>query len=163
MVCGLTLRRQGDAQAPLDPVRQEAEKLRHELTALVEEDARAYQKVMEAYRLPKASPEEKEARSAAVQRALDGAARVPLSVAEAAVKVLELVPPVLDGGLSSAASDAGVAAYMAQAALKGAALNVLTNLASLQDKKRYQAQLSSLEARAQELMTTIEKTLAKGA
>ena len=108
--------------------------MRQDLAALVEEDARAYQGVLEAYRLPKASAAEKEERSRAIQQALDGATEVPLKVAEGAVKVLELVPSVLKEGLPSAASDAGVAAYMAQGALNGAALNVRTNLSSLRDQ-----------------------------
>jgi len=163
MVCNLTLNRESEASAAkeLKPVLEEAEALRQELAVLVEEDARAYQQVLEAYRLPKASAAEKEERSNAIQQAMEGAARVPLKVAAGAVKLLELVPLVLERGLPSAASDAGVAAYMAQGALKGAALNVRTNLSSLRDTKSYQEQLSSFEARAQELMNMIEKGLAE--
>jgi glutamate formiminotransferase/formiminotetrahydrofolate cyclodeaminase len=166
MVCNLTLSRQGDRSESqeLTSVLEEAEVLRQELANLVEGDARAYRKVLEAYRLPKASTAEKEARSEAIQQVLEGAAKVPLRVAGGALRVLELVPSVLENGLPSAASDVGVTAYMAQGALKGAALNVLTNLASLRDQaltKSYQDQLSSFEARAQELMNIIEKGLAE--
>jgi glutamate formiminotransferase/formiminotetrahydrofolate cyclodeaminase len=163
MVCNLTLSRESDASEmeELTAVLEGAEVLRQELAALVEEDARAYEKVLEAYRLPKASAAEKEVRSRAIQQALGEAAKVPLKVAEGAVKVLELLPLVLERGIPSAASDAGVAAYTAQGALKGAALNVRTNLRSLRDSKSYQGQLSSFEARAQELMNVMEKGLAE--
>ncbi len=161
MVCSLTVSRQAEAQAAFEPLLEQAEALRRELAALVQTDAKAFQAVLEAYRLPKASTEEKEARSKAVQQALEGAAKVPLRVAEAAVEVLELLPSVLEQGLASTASDAGVAAYMAQGALRGAALNVHTNLTSLQDTGQYQEQLASLEARAQALLETIEGTLAQ--
>lgn len=163
MVCNLTLSRESDASEmeELTAVLEGAEVLRQELAALVEEDARAYEKVLEAYRLPKASAAEKEVRSRAIQQALGEAAKVPLKVAEGAVKVLELLPSVLERGIPSAASDAGVAAYTAQGALKGAALNVRTNLRSLRDSKSYQEQLSSFEARAQELMNVMEKGLAE--
>ena len=166
MVCNLTIskRREGSAEDDLTSVLEEAEELRGELAARVDEDARAYQKVLEAYRLPKASVEEKRERSRAVQQALEEATRVPMEVAEGAVRVLGLVPVVLEKGLPTAASDAGVAAYMAHAALKGAALNVHTNLNSLPDSaltKDHRRHLSSLEARAQELMGIVEKHLAE--
>jgi glutamate formiminotransferase/formiminotetrahydrofolate cyclodeaminase len=164
MVCSLTLSRQVDASAELEPVLQRAETLRHELTSLVEDDARAYQQVLEAYRMPRVSAAEKQAQSKAVQEALAEATGVPLNVAEGALKTLELIPSVLEKGIPTAASDAGVAAHMAEAALKGAALNVRTNLKALRDQallKSFQEQLSSLEARGQALMYTIEKGLAK--
>ncbi|NIN68707.1 MAG: glutamate formimidoyltransferase [Anaerolineae bacterium] len=166
MVCNLTLSRERE-DVPTEELKSllhKTETLRHELAALVQEDARAYQQVLDAYRLPKASAKEKKTRSKAVQEALEQAAKVPLRVAERAMEVLELVPIVLDIGIPSAASDVGVAAYMAQGALKGAALNVRTNLTSIRDPaltKRHQGQLSSLEGRAEELMNIVEKDLAQ--
>jgi glutamate formiminotransferase/formiminotetrahydrofolate cyclodeaminase len=165
MVCSLTLSRERE-DVPTEELKSllhNAEALRHELAALVHEDARAYQQVLDAHRLPKASAEERKTRAKAVQEALEQAARVPLRVAERATEVLELVATVLDIGIPSAASDVGVAAYMAQGALKGAALNVRTNLTSIRDPaltKSHQGQLSSLEARAEELMSIVEKDLA---
>ncbi len=163
MVCDLTLSRESDSRAmqELTGFLRGAEVLRQELTDLVQEDGRAYDKVLEAYRLPKASAAEKKVRSRVIEQALGEAAKVPLKVAERAVKVLELLPSALQRGIPSSASDAGVAAYMAQGALKGAALNVRTNLRSLGDTKSYQEQLSSLEARAQGLMNVMEKALAE--
>jgi glutamate formiminotransferase/formiminotetrahydrofolate cyclodeaminase len=165
-VCNLTLSRGSYASVAeeLESVLEEAEALRQGLAALVEGDVRAYQKVLEAYRLPKASAADKEARSAAIQQALEGAAEVPLKVAEGAVRVLELVPTVLERGLPGAASDVGVAAYMAEGALKGAALNVRTNLSSIRDQiftENCEEQLFSFEARAEELMNKVEKGLAE--
>jgi len=162
MVCNLTVGRASDVSAAeeLGAELEQAEALRHELAALVEEDAKAYRKVLEAYRLPKSATAEKEVRSKAIQEALVKATAVPLKVASGAVGVLEVLPSVLERGLPAAASDAGVSAYMAEAALRAAALNVRTNLSSLRDTRSFQEQLSSLEARAQELMDVIEKGLA---
>ena len=83
MVCNLTLSQQADTSVPQGPksVLEEAEALRQELADLVEGDAKAYRQVLEAYGLPKTSMAEKEARSEAIQQALEGAARVPLRVA----------------------------------------------------------------------------------
>ncbi len=163
MVCNLTQGRPGDTSSAkeLGAELGQAEALRHELAALVDEDAEAYRKVLEAYRLPKSTTAEKELRSKAIQEALGKATAVPLKVASGAVGVLEVLPAVLAKGLPTAASDAGVSAYMAVAALKAAALNMRTNLNSLADGKEYEEQLSSLETRGQELVDAIEMQLAE--
>jgi glutamate formiminotransferase/formiminotetrahydrofolate cyclodeaminase len=164
MVCGLTLKKGEEATAAeeLQHTLDKADLLRGELTALVEEDARAYGLVMEAYQKPKGSPTEKMGRSAAIQQALEGAARVPLRVLGAAVELLELLPALLETGLRSAVSDVAVAAFMAQAAQRGAAANVRTNLSSLKDQSlvgELEAQLLSLERRAEVLFSALERDL----
>ncbi len=162
MVCQLTLHKQPGAE-DMDRILQQAQTLRGELSGMVESDARAYDAVLQAYRKPQGSPQEKEERAAAIQSALEGAARVPLRVAEGAVQVLQLLPPLLETGLPSAASDVGVAAYLAQAALKGASLNVRTNLRSLRDQalaQGLQEQLGSLEMSCGEALATLERELA---
>jgi len=165
MVCKLTLAKKPEEPASLavEKALERSERLRGELSRLIEQDANAYQGVLEAYRLPKASSQDKKELSAAIQEAMERAARVPLRAAEGAVEVLELLPSILETGLSSAASDVGVAAYMAQAAVKGAALNVRTNLGSLRDETLAASlgeQLSSLEARATESLAALERDLA---
>jgi formiminotetrahydrofolate cyclodeaminase len=70
-----------------------------------------------------------------MQEALQVATNVPLRIAEAAVRVMELCSPVAEKGNVWAVSDAGVAVLMAEAALRSAALNVLINLGSLKDKE----------------------------
>jgi glutamate formiminotransferase/formiminotetrahydrofolate cyclodeaminase len=165
MVCQLTLNKKPGqpAREDLERILGQARTLKGELSGLVEQDARAYEAVLEAYRKPQGSPEEKEERSAAVLSALEGAARAPLQVAEGAAKLLELLPPLLETGLPSAASDVGVAAYLAQAAITGASLNVRTNLRSLRDEtlaQGLQEQLGSLEMSCEESMATLERELA---
>jgi glutamate formiminotransferase/formiminotetrahydrofolate cyclodeaminase len=165
MVCGLTLnKREETLSGPVQQTREDTERLRKKLATLVEQDANAYEAVREAYQKPKGSSQEKRERSAAIQQALEAAARVPLRVMERAVEVLELLPGLLETGLRSAASDVGVAAYMAQAALKGAALNVRANLSSLEDQhlvRELEGELLSLEARALELTREVEEDLAE--
>jgi glutamate formiminotransferase/formiminotetrahydrofolate cyclodeaminase len=162
MVCHLTLNKEPSAQGPTE-ILQRVQALRAQLTGLVEQDALAYQGVLEAYRQPKGTAKEKKQRTAAIQEALEGAARVPLEAAKAAVEVLELLPRLLETGLPSAASDVGVAAYMAQAAVRGAGLNVRTNLSSLDEKglaESLEQELVSLDVRASELMGKVERGLA---
>src|SRR5581483_4060643 len=95
-----------------------------ELETLVDADAAAFGEVMEAFRLPKETDEEKAARSEAIQAAYKGAVEPPRAVCEQAYRVLELAAIVAERGNPNAVSDAGVAALLASAALEGAALNV---------------------------------------
>jgi glutamate formiminotransferase/formiminotetrahydrofolate cyclodeaminase len=164
MVCHLSLNKkpQGAAASDLQEILERLETHRAELTSLIEGDALAYQAVLEAYRKPQGSTKEKKERAVAIQEALEEAARVPLQVAGGAVEVLELLPVLLEAGLPSAASDVGVAAYVAQAAVKGAGLNVRTNLSSLSDEAlagRLEQELASLETHASQLMDEVEKGL----
>jgi formiminotetrahydrofolate cyclodeaminase len=106
------------------------------LAALVERDAASYGAVMEAYKLPKETPEEQAARAAAVDEALLGAAAVPLETARACAEVASLAALAATHGNTNAASDAGVAALLAEAACRGAVYNVRINVSSLGDRAR---------------------------
>jgi formiminotetrahydrofolate cyclodeaminase len=136
MVCNLTLGKKGyeDVQDDINELLSESEALRQELTDLLEEDVKAYTGYSKAAKMPRATDEEKAERKKAMQAALKGATDVPLSIAEAAVKVMDLCMPAAEKGNKWAVSDAGVAVLMAEAALRSAALNVLINLGSLKDE-----------------------------
>jgi len=136
MVCNLTLgkKKYASVQDDITTLVARSEALRRELTDLLEADVQVYTGVSAAYKLPRETEEEKAARSAAIQEALKQATMVPIEVAEACVKVLDLCMPVAEKGNVGAVSDAGVAALMAEAALRSAALNVIINLEAIQDK-----------------------------
>jgi glutamate formiminotransferase/formiminotetrahydrofolate cyclodeaminase len=112
-----------------------AQQLKDELLALVEEDTAAFNKVMDAFALPKESTEEKAARAAAIERATKYAAEVPLKVMETASKSYELLAEMADKGNPASVSDVGVGALATHACIEGAALNVRINLAQLKDEK----------------------------
>jgi glutamate formiminotransferase/formiminotetrahydrofolate cyclodeaminase len=136
------------------------EPLRQELTAAVSDDSAAFDAVMEAFRLPKDTPEQQSVRQAAIETAYTHAAEVPLRVARAAVAVLELAAQTATHGNSNAISDSGTAAYMAQAALRGAALNVRANAAVVGDKAAASVwvdEVVGLEARAAAALATVEQ------
>ena len=135
MVCNLTLGKKGyeDVQGDIEDLLAQSEALRAELTGLLEEDVKAYTGYSVAAKLPRTTDEEKAARAEAMQAALQVATDVPLQIAEAAVKVMDLCMPAAEKGNKWAVSDAGVAVLMAEAALRSAALNVLINLGSLKD------------------------------
>jgi formiminotetrahydrofolate cyclodeaminase len=104
------------------------------LSALVEKDARSYEQVSAAYKLPAEGADAASARSAAITAALLGAAEVPLETARACVEVCELALAVAERGNVNAVSDGGVAALLAEAACRGAAYNVRINVAALEDR-----------------------------
>lgn len=118
----------------------EADNLRADLLRLVDDDSAAFAGVAAALKLPKATEEEKRERTARLQAALLGAARVPLEIARTSRRLLEACERATAIAPAAAASDIGVGALMAEAALRGAALNVMINLASLKDA----AQVKSL-------------------
>jgi formiminotetrahydrofolate cyclodeaminase len=102
-----------------------------DLLALADRDAAAFAAVVGARRLPRDTDTERAARAAAVRAAMHDATRIPLRTVEFASDVLDLAARVAPIGNPHAASDAGVAAQLASAAARGAALNVRINLASL--------------------------------
>ena len=112
-----------------------AQQLKDELLALVDEDAAAFSKVMDAFALPKGSEEEKKARATAVEEATKRAAEVPLNVMETAAKSYRLLAEMAAKGNPASVSDVGVGALATRACIEGAALNVRINLAELKDEK----------------------------
>jgi glutamate formiminotransferase / formiminotetrahydrofolate cyclodeaminase len=118
-----------------------AQQLKDELLALVDEDTAAFNKVMDAFALPKESAEEKAARAAAIARATKYAAEIPLKVMETASKSYELLAEMAERGNPASVSDVGVGALATRACIEGAALNVRINLAQLKDEK-FKAELA---------------------
>lgn len=123
-----------DRAAGLEEIAVRAERLRTELIGLVDEDAAAFDRVMAAFRLPKETPEEKEARSREVQTGYEKAVESPLRVCRRALDVLTLASRTAELGNPNAISDVGVAGLLAESALEGAALNVQINLGSIKDE-----------------------------
>src|SRR5438132_3542404 len=112
-----------------------AQQLKDELLFLVDEDTAAFNKVMDAFALPKDSAEEKAARSAAIQLANKYAAEIPLRVMETAFKSYQLLAEMAEKGNPASISDVGVGLLAVRACVSGAALNVRINLAGLKDQK----------------------------
>ena len=137
MVCNLTLGKKGyeAVQDDIKELLEQSEALRAELTDLLEADVAAYGGYSQAAKMPRGTEEEKAARKEAMQAALKTATDVPLKIAEAAAKVMDLCMPAAEKGNKWAVSDAGVAVLVAEAALRSSALNVLINLGSLKDEE----------------------------
>jgi len=147
MVCNLTVgkKRYADVQDDIEALLAQSEALRQELTDLLEEDVKAYTAYSVSAKMPRDTEEEKAERTKAMQAALKVATDVPLRIAEAAIKVMDLCMPSAEKGNKWAVSDAGVAVLMAEAALRSAALNVLINLGTIKDQDFVAAKRAHLD------------------
>jgi glutamate formiminotransferase/formiminotetrahydrofolate cyclodeaminase len=139
---------------------------RTRLLQLMADDARGFQGVSAAYRMPKGSDDERVARDVAVQAALLEAMRPPLAVMATTCDALELAEEIARIGNGTVASDAGCAAILGEAAVRSAALNVLANVVLVRDERAAsdaRQQVASLEARAADLqrrtMTTVRQRM----
>jgi formiminotetrahydrofolate cyclodeaminase len=135
MVIALTLSKEKykDAEADLSPVAAEARSAGSRLRELMQDDADAYDGMVDARRLPRESDEEQIARKSAMEAAARRATEVPMETARVASNLLSRLPLVAEKGNPNAASDAGVAALLLAAAAQGALLNVGINLTSIAD------------------------------
>lgn len=137
MVCNLTMgkKKYADVEGDLKKVLEQSEQLRDQFTELIDRDTQAFNKVMEAYALPKDTDPQKALRAAAVRGATKEATLVPLEVMKHCIDALALAQSVASKGNAQSVSDAGVSALMLHAALEGAGLNVRINLRGLDDQE----------------------------
>jgi glutamate formiminotransferase/formiminotetrahydrofolate cyclodeaminase len=162
MVSRLTIgkKKYAAVEAQMQAVLEESEKLRADLSRAVQRDSAAFEKVMQAYKLPKGTPQQEQNRKSAIEEATWEATLIPLEVCRQAVDVLSLAKQVIAAGNLNAISDGATGAALARAVLKGAGLNVRINLKSLPLDDRYQKtldQLSAFEERADKLEAQIQK------
>ncbi|SHJ18684.1 cyclodeaminase/cyclohydrolase family protein [Desulfofundulus thermosubterraneus] len=164
MVCRLTLRGREEEGTAMGRLLALAEEKRRELAYLVEEDTAAFHWVMDALRLPKGTPAEKEKRRQALLEATFYAARVPLRTASLCVELLEHIRVLADRGNQNALSDAAVALECLYAACRGACYNVRINLKGLgpsENKDALLHELQEIEGRAANVYHAGRKLLAQ--
>ena len=168
MVSNLTLgkKKYAASESEMRAIKGEAETLRRELLALARADSEAFEAVLKAGRLPQGGPTEIAAREAAMAAAGMEAIRVPLETAEACVRVVGIAGRAAKSGNRNAVSDAGVAGLLADAAGRGALLNVQINLKSLPpgaDKHGVETHLHRIEGAlrkaAEDCQSTVISTL----
>jgi glutamate formiminotransferase/formiminotetrahydrofolate cyclodeaminase len=104
------------------------------LLQLVDEDTNAFNKIMDAFKLPKSTEHEKNIRKQAIQDATKFAIEIPFTVMKTAYDAMQVMEAMAKTGLSASISDAGVGALAARSAVMGAFLNVKINAAGLDDK-----------------------------
>ena len=156
MVCNLTIGKEKFAQQEPEVkcLLQEAEEVRQDLLALVEDDAAVFNSFMACYKLPKTTDAEKAARTAAIRKAAKQAAEVPLAIAKASYKVLQLAHRLVIIGNPGVITDGACSALLARAALRCAEYNVRINLGLTKDEaynEQVAAELNKLLKTAEEL------------
>lgn len=115
---------------------EKAKAIQQELIRLIDEDTRAFNALMEAYRLPKNTEEEVARRTSAIQEAILRAMEVPLTVMKFGMQALSVVKAMAETGNPNSISDAAVGTLALAAGIRGAHLNVKINASSLRDKEK---------------------------
>lgn len=165
MVSRLTLGREGyeDVEEQMRDHLEQADTGRREFLDLADRDAQAFDAVMAAFKMPKGDDRQKAERSAAIQRAYEGAARVPLAIAQRAVELMGAATASTELGNVNAASDGLVAAHALHAAAHSALANVEINVAALKDETaagELRSQLDGLKTGADQMLSEAQRAFA---
>ena len=156
MVANLTIGKEKFAQQELEvkELLDEVEEVRQTLLQLVEDDAAVFNSFMACYKLPKGTEEEKTARTQAIRQAAKQAAEVPLAIAKASYRALQLAQRLVCIGNPGVITDGACSALLARAALRCAEYNVRINLGLTKDEeynRQVKAELNFLLKTAEEL------------
>ena len=155
MVANLSAHKRGwdERWEEFSKVAEEGQVVMNELLHLVDEDTAAFNKIMDVFAMPKTTPEEKAARAEAMEAATLYATQVPLRTMKAANRAFPVIMAMAQKGNPASASDAGVGALAARAAVRGADMNVRINAAGLKNREVAEA----LIAEAAELVKHAEE------
>jgi formiminotetrahydrofolate cyclodeaminase len=134
MVAGLSFKTSASGKREMKKIERRALSMQRRLTSAMTEDARSFDAVMEAFRLPKETERERICRSRKIQTAYRKATVIPGLVSEYSVELLRMSRILISKGNPNARSDAGVAFFLANAALEGAILNIRINLRAIREK-----------------------------
>jgi methenyltetrahydrofolate cyclohydrolase len=147
MVCNVTIGKKGyeAVEAEMRSVLSESERVRRRLTAMVAEDIAAFDSILAAYKLPRATEEEKAARAAAIQAGLRRATEVPLDCARVCAEVIALSRRASEQGYLNVISDGGVGVLAGFTGLRSAALNVYITAPALKDRAFAERATAELE------------------
>jgi len=162
MVANLTANKRGteSVDSVLNEVAARSQELKFELLKAVDEDAKAFEAVMAANRMPSETEEEQLARTEALQNGLRSAVEIPLKTAQMSVEAIVLAETVARLGNPNSIGDIGVGGQMAYSAVKGGIYNILINLKDLTDMEfalSVRKRCTELESEARARLDTIEK------
>ncbi|MBK9109822.1 MAG: glutamate formimidoyltransferase [Saprospiraceae bacterium] len=162
MVANLTAHKKGyeDQLEYFSEIAEKAQTKMSELLFLVDEDTRAFNGILEAFRLPKSSVDEKKLRKKAIKSANKYAIEVPYKTMKIAASCLDLIRQMAEKGNPNSISDAGVAALCIQTAVQGACLNVQINAMSLDDEEKKKFYLDKAEQLEQKTLKEVASILA---
>ncbi|HUL30326.1 MAG TPA: cyclodeaminase/cyclohydrolase family protein [Thermodesulfobacteriota bacterium] len=162
MVAGLTVKKGRADTKGMETIRKKGLSIQQRLFQAVEEDSRSFESVMKAFRLPKNSEKDRLRRAREIQNAYQKATVTPQLVCRHSLQLLEYCQILILKGNPNAISDAGVAAFLADAAFTGGLLNVQVNLASVTERtyaKKMNTLMQRWAKRRGQLMKAILKKL----
>ncbi|MCR4418422.1 MAG: cyclodeaminase/cyclohydrolase family protein [Ignavibacteria bacterium] len=168
MVCNLTIgkKKYESVEAEVLEIKNRLQNFREKFLELYDEDSKAFDKVMEAIKLPKESEEDKIKRTHAIEDATVYATEIPINVIQACSEVTNDLIRLSEIGNQNSLSDAGVALILIKSSAEGAMLNVMINTRSLNDRDRAMnlvlsaaQKLTELEAKIDEALKNIKKKL----
>ena len=170
MVCNLTIgkKKYVDVEEEMKDMKFELAVAKEEFLNLAERDNQAFEKVMESFKLPKDSDEQKKERSSKIEAATLEAAEVPAEVLKNCSKLISLFQSLAEKGNQNSVSDAGVAASLIATAAEGAFLNVLINCSSLSNQtvareilKKNEIMLEEVKELTKTIIAEIKRKLSK--
>lgn len=163
MVGNLTAHKKGyeDRISYFSEMAEKATACYDQLLNLVDEDTRAFNSIIDAFRLPKTSPEEKKIRKKAIRKATIAAIEVPLQTMKIAAAILPVTLAMVREGNPNSITDAGVGALCIEAAVKGAGMNVKINAASLDDEDAKLKYFREAEDLIQKTTATVREIIAE--
>jgi formiminotetrahydrofolate cyclodeaminase len=135
MVAGLSFKKDQAKKKEMEGMRREALTIQKRLFRAIEEDSRSFDAVIRAFRLPKGSEKERLHRARMIQKAYQNATLPPQLVCQQSIQLLDFSKTLILKGNPNAMSDAGVAAFLADAALAGGLLNIGINLVAVTEKR----------------------------
>lgn len=163
MVTNLTIgkKKYAEFEEEMKDIKEKAEEIRVKMLDDIERDCKAFEKVMDCFKLPKETDEEKMKRKEAFQLSLKGAADVPFEIAQNAFSIMPLAEAVVLRGNSNAVTDGLVATMMARTAVLSALLNVKINLDSIKDEEYKQTMTSKVKELEKNAILYEQKILSK--
>ena len=139
---------------------EKGQNYKNKLLYLVDEDTKAFNKIIDGFRMSKSSPQEIETRKAAIETATKYATEIPFQVMETAYNSMEVMQAMIKHGLQSSLSDAGVGAICARTAVIGAYFNVRINAKDIKDRKFAETILTKAEKIYQSTIKTEQEIIA---
>lgn len=164
MVAGLSAKKDKKKQKEMEKVKKRALSIQKRLLRAVDEDARSFDQVIEAYRLPRDTEKEQRYRARAIQKAYQRATLTPQLVCQQTIQLLKDSRFLISKGNPNAISDTGVAAFLADAAIAGGLLNIGINLVPVKDQaflKKMRSRMAGWAKERNRLMGEILKSLIK--
>jgi len=134
MVAGLSSKKSGVKKGRMEQIRKRALAIQKRLFRAIDEDSKSFDVVIKAFRLPRGSEKERLHRVMKIQKAYQNATLTPQVVCQQSIQLLEYSKILILKGNPNARSDAGVAAFLADAALAGGLLNIGINLVAVTEK-----------------------------